>query len=418
MEDYYRLLRKRISFHGGKSILRRAIVWGSWNYNFRPRSYCDITHKMIADNARALAKLVPDKPKVVMIDDGYQRGLSRHKNMKDWFASSLEIFYDDGTPPHDPKLFPEGMKGVAAAIKKAGVIPAIWATPRIFSQSPLARARPEWILRLKGGKVFGVRSAYLDYSLPEVREFTRGAWRTIFQEWGYRGIKLDFWSLPFEVPHVRFRNRDMTAIELRNLFLQDLREFVPEDGFMLVAVVCNGGGNPFVGRYADGTRMGADIGDGSIAEVRQSAICLTTASPFYRHDCFLGDSDSIGWCPRNTPGQNRLWATMAILSGAICEIGGDLTSLSPEALNLILKASRHFGPSRRTLNGISSGSINNMPAGHLVLECDDVVYEGYLNWMTWPREINLGRPVRDLWTGAKLSGKIKIPPQDAIWFRR
>jgi hypothetical protein len=109
---------------------------------------------------------------------------------------------------------------------------------------------------------------------------------------------------------------------------------------------------------------------------------------------------------------------MAILSGAICEIGGDLTSLSPEALNLILKASRHFGPSRRTLNGISSGSINNMPAGHLVLECDDVVYEGYLNWMTWPREINLGRPVRDLWTGAKLSGKIKIPPQDAIWFRR
>jgi hypothetical protein len=254
--------------------------------------------------------------------------------------------------------------------------------------------------------------------LPEVREFTRRAWRTLFQDWGYQGIKMDFWSLPFEVPQVRYRNRDMTAVELRNLFLKDVREFVPKDGFLLMAVVCNGGGNPFVGRYADGVRMGADIGDGSIAEVRQSAACLTTASPFYRHDCFLGDSDSIGWCPHNTPGQNRLWATMAMLSGAICEIGGDLTHLSPDAHKLLLTASRHFGPSLRTRNDITSGSINNMPAAHLVLERDDGVYEGYLNWRPLPREIQLTRPVRDIWTGATLRGRHKIPPNDAILFRR
>ena len=161
-----------------------------------------------------------------------------------------------------------------------------------------------------------------------------------------------------------------------------------------------------------------DIGDGSCAEERVSAICLTSASPFYRHDCLLGDSDSIGWCPKNTPGQNLLWATMAILSGAICEIGGDLANLSPEARKLLKTATDNFGPSRRTLNGISSEGINNMPSGHLVLERDDGTYEGYLNWMTWPREINLKKPVRDLWTGETLSGKHKIPPQDAIWFKR
>ncbi|MEI6424376.1 MAG: alpha-galactosidase, partial [Lentisphaerota bacterium] len=418
VEEYYRLLRKKISFHGENSVLREAIVWGSWNYNYRPRSFCDITHKMIADNAQALAKLVPDKPKVVIIDDGYQRGLSRHNTMDNWFASCLDIFYNDGMPPHDPELFPKGMKGVADAIKKAGVIPAIWTTPRIFSQSALAKARPEWILQLDGGKSFGARSVYLDYSLPEVREFTRKAWRTIYQTWGYQGIKMDFWSIPFEVPQVRFRNRDMTAVELRNLFLQDIRECVPKNGFLLIAVVCNGGGNPFVGRYVDGVRMGMDIGNGTCSDVQQSAVCLTTASPFYRHDCLLGDPDAIGWCPKNTPGQNRLWATMAILSGAICEIGGDLTSLSPEARNLLQTATRHFGPSHRTLNGISSGNINNLPSGHLILEREDGVYEAYLNWMLWPREITLKHPVRDLWTGETLSGKHKIPPQDAIWFKR
>jgi len=416
--EYYRILRQRIAFYGTNSVLRRAVVWGTWNYNSRPRSYCDITHKMVAANARALRRLVPDKPRVVMIDDGYQRNLSRFKDMKDWFASSLEIFYDDGTPPHDPRLFPRGMKAVADDIKKAGCLPAIWATPRIRRDCPLAKAHPEWILQLEGGRQFGPRSAYLDYSLPEVRAYTRQAWRTIFQEWGFQGIKLDFWSLPFEVPQVRYRNRDMTAVQLRNLLLGDLREFVPENGFMLIAVVCNGGGNPFPGRFADGTRMGSDIGDGSFNEVRQSAVCLTVASPLFRHDCYLGDSDSIGWCPKNTPGQNRLWATMAFLSGAICEIGGDLTAMSADQRRLLKTVAGSFGPARRTLNGIASGGINSLPADHLFLERDDAVYEGYLNWMPWRREISLARPARDLWTGKIIRGKYKIPPHDAVLFKR
>ena len=417
VEQYYRLLRRRISFVGANSILRRAVLWGTWNYNYRPRSFCDITHDMVAANARALAKLVRGKPNFVMIDDGYQRGCSRRAGMKDWFSSCLEIFHDDGTPPHDPKLFPRGMKGMADAIRRAGSRPALWATIRIHKESALAKARPDWLLQTTSSNGFGVRSAYLDYSLPEVREYTRNAWRTIFEEWGYEGLKLDFWSMPFEVPEVRYRNRDRTAIELRNLFLQDLREFVPKGGFVLVAVVTNGGGSPFVGRYADATRMGMDIGDGSFAEVRQSANCLTVASPFYRHDCLLGDPDSFGWCVKNTAGQNRLWATMALLSGAVCEIGGDLIRPSPEARDLIQTAVRFFKPVRRTVNGIASGCINVLPADHLVLDRDDGVYEGWLNWTPFPRAVRLPFPARDLWTGRALRGTCEIPPGDAVLFR-
>ena len=420
LEQYYRLLRKRISFYGEKSVLRRAVLWGTWNYNCRPHSYCDITHDMVAANARALAKLVPDKPHFVMIDDGYQRGRSQEhdKGMEHWFSSCLEIFHDDGTPPHDPKLFPHGMKGIADAIRKAGSRPALWTTIRIHKKSALAKAHPEWLLQVEGHAGFHIRSAYLDYSIPEVREYTHNAWRTIFQEWGYEGMKLDFWSLPFEIPQVRYRNKDRTAVELRNLFLKDLREFVPKSGFLLVAVVTNAGGNPFVGRYADAARMGMDIGSGSFAEAHHSATCLTESSSFYRHDCLLGDPDSFGWCPKNTPGENRLWATMALFSGPICEIGGDLTNPTAEARQLLQTGVRFFKPSRRTLNGLSSGSIANLPSSHLVLERDDGVYEAYLNWRSAQRIIRLPHPVRDLWTGTRISScEYKIPPHDVICFK-
>jgi hypothetical protein len=416
VEQYYRLLRKRIDFAGRDSILRRAVVWGTWNYNDRPRSYPDITHDMVAANARALTSLVPDKPRFVMIDDGYQRGCSRG-DVATWFASSLEIFHDDGTPPHDPALFPKGMKGIADAIRRAGARPALWATIRIHRQSALAKARPEWLLQSATPNGFGVRSAYLDYSLPEVREYTRNAWRTLFREWGYDGLKLDFWSIPFEAPEARYRNRERTAIELRNQFLQDLREFVPKEGFLLVAVVVNGGGSPFVGRYVDAVRMGMDIGKGSAVEVRQSANYLTLAAPFYRHDCLLGDPDSFGWCPRNTPGQNRLWATMTLFTGGMCEIGGDLTSATPEALQLLRTGARFFKPARRTRTGFCSGAVDVLPAGRLLLDREDGRYEARLNWTTLPMAVELPRGARDLWTGARVGGRHVLPPQDAVCFK-
>lgn len=417
VEAYFRLLRRRLDFVGARSILRRAVVWGTWNYNRRKRGFADVDHKMVMDNTRTLRKLVTNKPRVVMIDDGYQQERSKERTMSNWFCSCLEIFHDDGQLPHDPKLFPKGMQGVADAIRRENVIPALWATPRLRRDSPLARDRPDWLLRTENPEGFGPRSAYLDYSLPEVREFTRHAWRTIFQTWGFQGIKLDFWSLPFEIPQVRYHNSERTAVELRNLFLEDLREFVPKEGFLLLCCVTNTGGNPFVGRYADAVRMGMDIGNGKFRTAWECASQLTMAAPFYRHDCLLGDADTIGWCPENTPGQNRLWATLAFLSGGMCEIGGDLTTLTPEARTLLRVISREHAPRLRNRNGIFEPGIGNLPATRIVLEGEDAVYIGELNWSLLPREINLTSPVRDLWTGKQLKDRHLIPPDDAILYR-
>ena len=414
IDEYYSLLRRRIRFYGADSILRRAVLWGSWNYNYRPRGHMDVTHAVVAANARALTKLVPDKPRFVMIDDGYQRG-SSPGSTRGWFASCLEIFHHDGQTPHDPKLFPRGMKGAADAIRKGGAEPAIWTTPRVLRKSSLAVSRPD--LLLKVFNKMGHKTAYLDYSIPEVRDYTRNAWHTICNEWGYKGIKLDFWSLPYEIPQVRFRNQDRTAIELRNMFLQDLRDVIPPGGYILTGCVVNNG-NPFVGKYVDAIRSGADIGDGDWTNILRSAICLTASIPFIRHDCLLSDADSIGWNPRNTVHENRLWATMAFLSGGMCEIGGDLTRQSAGGRDLLRKATRLFKPALRTLNGVSGAGINNLPASHMFLERADGVFEGYFNWLWFNREITLPRPARDLWTGKRISGKFRIPPRGVVLFKR
>src|SRR5690606_15496055 len=144
-DQYYRLLRKRMKFPGTNSVLREAVVWGTWNYNPRPRGFWDITHDYVIANARELRRMVPDRPRYVMIDDGYQRGRS-HENAAipqpgdawavsggtsqpdgmPWFYSVLESFFPPGTPAHDPKLFSAGTRATAHGIRKAGCESAIW----------------------------------------------------------------------------------------------------------------------------------------------------------------------------------------------------------------------------------------------------------------------------------------------------
>lgn len=418
IESYFAILRKRITFKGETSPLRDTVVWGSWNYNTRPRGFYDITHDMIVENARCLRQLVPaGKPVAAMIDDGYQFDRSKVKSVKEWFATCLEIFRNGDNPPHDPVLFPHGMKAVADAIRAEGVIPALWATTRIHRQCKLALDRPEWLLKTADGKGFGVKTAYLDYSIPEVREYTRSVWKIIFDEWGFEGMKLDFWSLPFEIPQVRYRNRQRTAVEWRNLFLQDLRDCMPEEAFVLICVVVNSGGNPFVGRYADAARMGADIGMGKLQDIMSAAHGLTTAIPFYRHDALLGDADSVGWRDEVDPGLNRLWNTTAFLGGAMCEIGGDLTSLSPDAAACLRLVADMHGPKLRTLSSLSATGLGGAPSERLVAQSEKGTLVGELNWTSKPRQIRLQKPARDLWTGKRMTDRFKIPPHDAVMYR-
>ncbi len=416
IDDYFKLLTRRLPMVGKTSILRKAIVWGSWNYNVRPNGHRDIDHKWIAANARALPKIAPDKPRFIMIDDGYQNGCSNYRRgMSGWLATAFEIFHDDGQPAHDPKLFPKGMKGIADAIRKAGCQPALWLTPRIHRDSQLAKDHPEWLVKMGNPADSSRIGRFLDYSLPEVRDFTCRVWDTVFNQWGFKAIKMDFWSMPFEVPSVRYRNSALTAIQLRNQFLSDLRQHVPADGYVITGC-CTNSGNPFLGRHIDSARSSADIGDGTADRLRESATVLTEVTPFYRHDALLSDADSIGWCPGASKNENHLWATMALMSGAICEIAGDLNTLTADARRLLETTIAFFAPAKVTRNTLFSRTTNAVPASHLRLERNDATYEAHLNWTLYPREVHLEKPVTDIWTQTRLKGRTLIPPLSAVFY--
>jgi hypothetical protein len=417
LDAYFRELSSEIRFPGADSPLREAIVWGSWNLNVRPRGHGDIDEAYILANARALAGRVGRKPGWVMIDDGYQYGKSAARTGAWKFCSGIDNFHSGQSSPHDPSLFPRGMKAVARDLLKIGVQPAIWSTSTIDATGSLATAHPDWLIRLSGGRRYADHNRYLDYSLPEVREYTRSAWHTIFREWGYRGLKLDFWTYGFELDEIRYRNRDKTAVELRNLFWQDAREFLPEGGYLLSCCTVNAG-NPFLGRYVDSSRMGEDIGSGLWDQVFSAANWLTASSLFYRGDCLLGDPDSFGWNPALTENENRTAASLALVSGAMCEIGGDLTKLSPEAEALLDRAIRFYGPNRASRNSSSGPGIDTLPASRWSLERDDGTYEAVFNWQRYPKEVVLERPVRDFWTGRRVSGTHRIPAHGVLFYKR
>ena len=409
IDEYYKLLHKRFTFPGSNSILREAVVWGSCNYSTRPRGHNDITHDYIVQNAVALRRLIPRGPVFNMPDSGYQRNRMMCLGGE---CAGLDTFYPDSAQGNDPVFFPHGMKGASDAIRKADVRPAIWSSPFLGVDSELGKAHPDWLVKLKGKRQFDSRLGWLDYSLPEAREYTRACWNALFNEWGYDGLKLDFWTMQFEIPSLVYRNRDRTAIELRNLFLRDLREFVPPEGYLITCCTVNAG-NPFIGRYADATRSSPDVGDGTWPEVIRSAQWQTASSLFYRGDAFLSQGDSFGWSSRCTRQENEAWATMVLVSGAVCEIGGDLTALSPEASQFLQTAVRHFGPRRRARSNFLDG-LCAFPANHWTVETDRGLMEAWFNWMDYPRRIRLPGSVKDVWTGKTLRGDHLLQPHSAV----
>jgi len=410
IDAYYGLLRKRIDFPGRTSALREEIVWGSWNYNVRPKGHGDIDEAYIRSNARALQKM-NNKVRWMMIDDGYQRikprRLHRQRGVFAFHYSGIDIFDPALKTPHEPSRFPKGMQSLAADIRKAGLKPAIWCTPAVTVDGPLVKKHPEWKMRISGQRQFADPTAYLDYSIPEVRDYTRRAWDTIFNQWGYQGLKLDFWTPAFEIPELQFHDRTRTAIEWRNAFLADIRALVPVGGFLLTCCTTNAG-NPFLGRFADASRCGEDLGDGTWDVVLTAATWLSAAVLFYRGDCLLADPDSIGWCPAMSENENRLWATLALMSGGMCEIGGDMARLVPEAKKILDAVNRFWRPALKSVNEIPAPRPFALPSEYWRLERPDGGWQALINWRRYPRQWAL-KSGRDFWSAKPVSAATLLP---------
>jgi hypothetical protein len=406
---YYAVLRANHAFaRRAANPLPAQRIWCSWNYDFAHR----VTE---ADVLRQLPVLRAHFPSVrfVQLDDGYQRELAPNAR------AMIDLVYD-GEDPFDPVKFPNGAKGTADRIKAEGFRPAIWLGLWASLASRMMQAHPDWILRDETGRALVFDKWYggtavLDISVPGVREYLERLCRTVFGEWGYEGVKLDFSTFAFEAKHVCCRYDGHTALEWKQWLVATFRRYLPADGFFGWCVV-GGTGSPFAGGPVDYFRAALDIGCGNWNTVRQIAAWMVNTNMLLQERPVLPNIDSLGLSGHLSPVEQQTWLDLGAISGAALEVGGDLARHAPEQWIPLNRALDCSDPDRRVgCLDVPAGEMAAPPALWLAQGARDALLAVF-NWSDAPAEIALppdlhGRSARDLHTNTatRLAATCPLP---------
>ncbi len=139
---------------------------------------------------------------------------------------------DDGWEPfvgdwleenHDK--FPNGLKSMADEIHSSGFKAGLWLAPFVAEvESSVYKNHPDWFFR-HNGEMFGCGSNWssfysLDIDNPEVQDYLRSVFHTVFDVWGFDLVKLDFLygAAPYGTAHETRAARMIRAMK----FLREL----------------------------------------------------------------------------------------------------------------------------------------------------------------------------------------------------
>ncbi len=156
--------------------------WTSW-YNH----YTNISESIITDNLNVLSQnRIPID--IFQIDDGYQAAVGDWLEMKPSFAG--------------------GMKPIADAIRSKGYRAGLWLAPFICEEkSALMKNHGDWLLKNNGVPVPGGWNPNwsgtfyaLDVYNDEFMYYIKEVFDTIFNQWGFDMVKLDFLYAAAMVP--------------------------------------------------------------------------------------------------------------------------------------------------------------------------------------------------------------------------
>lgn len=152
---------------------RKIKGYTSW-YNY----YQNISEDIILRDLEAIGKR-SDLVNTFQIDDGYQTAVG------DWLSI-------------DKKKFPNGMKPVADKIHEKGLKAGIWLAPFGAQRgSKIATEHPDWLVKNKKGKPIIVGANWggfypLDIDNQQAREYIKGVFDVVLNQWGFDLVKLDF----------------------------------------------------------------------------------------------------------------------------------------------------------------------------------------------------------------------------------
>lgn len=156
-----------------KPKYKRMAGYTSW-YNY----YGGITEKQLMRDLEGLAT-VGDKADIFQIDDGYQTKVGDWKTIK-------------------TDLYPHGMRYLTDNIHAKGYKAGLWMAPfNAAKDSKVVAEHPEWLIKDNRGK-FELGSiawggAYtLDFYIPEAAAYIRSCFDTVFNDWNFDMVKLDF----------------------------------------------------------------------------------------------------------------------------------------------------------------------------------------------------------------------------------
>lgn len=183
-----------------KPKYNRMTGYTSW-YNY----YGGITEEILSRDIDGLAVL-GDKADIFQIDDGYQTAVG------DWLTVKT-------------KKYPHGMKYLVDKIHSNGYKAGLWLAPfNAQKSSVIAKKHPEWLIKSPSGKPeigsIAWGGAYtLDFYIPDAADYIRNVFRSVFDDWGFDMVKLDFlYSICHTPRHNKSRGQIMTeAME----FLRD-----------------------------------------------------------------------------------------------------------------------------------------------------------------------------------------------------
>lgn len=390
-------------------------IWCSWNYDF----FADITE---ADMMRQIPIIRENFPNVkfIQLDDGYQ------KEIVPGARAMIDLVYD-GVDPFDPVKFPCGAKGLADQIKAEGFRPAIWLGLWASKVSRLVQEHPDWVLQDELGRPMIFDEWYggtciLDASLIEVQDYFERVAETVFDQWGYEGVKLDFSSFSFEGKRNLLRG-PLTPLEAKNRLLASFRKHLPKDGFFGWCVVA-GTGHPLVGLEADYIRNAEDIGKGNWDLTRRIALWTLNTNLLMRRRPVFPNIDSVGWSSDFDDIAWQSWLNLCAISGAAIEISGDLAKLPQERIERMAKTMELSDPYRLlTCPDFQRGRVDRPPA-FWVAEGPSDRLVAIFNWKDEPATLACpltpsGTCATDVWTGKPVASpqSITLAPHESVLWR-
>ncbi len=330
-EEYSHELRKKLpANYGATSINRDNLVWGSWNDGI----FRDVSEELLLREAKELVENFPNV-KWLQLDDGYCT-LKKHG------AHGLGVPYE-GEEGVDPEKFPNGIRYVTDKLRLIGLRPAIWIGGYCPAASKISIERPDLMLEYTSRTT---KNLVLDVSNPETREYMKKALDVMIYDWGFDGVKHDFWSYAFEVSEDLLKNKDKSGYEYRDWWLKEVRKRLPSDGYFQTGcdIVM---GNPFLGTHFTNYRYGIDIGNGNWDNLKTNYLWCIACLATHTGDLFVPNSDAVGMFPGLSDTDAEFCVNFVLITRTMVELAGVFSKAD--------KSSKRFKMLKKATCNINNG---------------------------------------------------------------